>query len=90
MVFLRGVCGLHRAVLSHGFYCVYVCAPVHASMCMYVCFAFLSPSAKVKYILKKKKIIYIYILPFSFSGTGLLALLGTNVLGFFHFMKLQV
>ena len=99
MVFLRGVCGLHRAVLSGVFYCVYVRAPVYTSMCMYipayVCICVLPFCGKVQKLnisLKKKMCvcIYIYLLPFSFSSTGLLALLGTNVLGFFHFMKLEI
>ena len=89
--------GKHGAVLSGVFYCVcvcvcvcartrmhlciqmYVCMYIRVYVCMYVCFAFSWQSTKVKYIL-----------PFSFSSTGILVLLGTNVLGFFHFMKLEI
>ena len=77
---------------EHGYVYTCICVYVYTCICVYVCFAFLWQSAKLKYILKKKKYIYIYIylLPFSFSGTGLSALLGTNVLGFFHFTKLEI
>ena len=71
MVFLRGVCGLHRAVLSGVFYCVYVRAPVYTSMCMYipayVCICVLPFCGKVQKLnisLKKKNVcMYIYISP---------------------------
>lgn len=68
--------GLRSLVFSH------VRANVSADLCLCVCvsmFSLLWQSIKVKYIL-----------PFSFSTTGLLVLLDTNVLGLFHFMKLEI
>ena len=78
MVFLRGVCGLHRAVLSGVFYCVYVRAPVYTSMCMYipayVCICVLPFCGKVQKLnisLKKNVCMYIYIYMYIYVSPAL-------------------